>query len=473
MTIKKIGSRPLGTQLSGAILLTLTVGLGLLLVIVGVQMSAMAYAAFEHEQQTLALIVANTLGGPSPNSQTQSSLQADQQSALAEVARHNASLSIFDIHGNRIASTQNAAAPSADASELRAALRGEMTTLMRDGHFYVAVPIIHDSTIILGAVWLDSSLDSVQAELRNRWLVLLGAALGTLLVTALTARYLAGRIVRPISELSTAAQRMAEGQLATRVTETATVKELALLGSAFNHMATQIENIVARQREFVANASHELRAPLSAIRLRAEMLAAGTLTAEDAKHYATEIDSEAAQLGQFVAELLQLARAEDGTFALPAEAIAPAEVLADCLRAIRPRAALKHQQLHSEIAPDLPDAFISPSDLRSMVGNLLDNAVKYTPDGGQIDLTAGCDSYSNQWMVEVRDTGSGIPPEDLPRVTERFFRVDRAHTRQVPGTGLGLALVLALARRYGGSLEIESSGISGEGTRARLRLNSA
>lgn len=465
-------TRALHIQLSGTILVTLAIGLGLLIVIAGAQMSDMSYTAFAHEQQNLALIVASTLGQPAERP-ANGMLQIDQQQALAQVTQHNAFLSIFNRDGSRLAATLNAPLPPANAPELSGALRGQMVNQTRNGHLYIAVPIVHNSSLVIGAVWLDASLETVEASLRERWLILFGAAFSTLAIAALTAWYLAGQIVRPLSALSAAAQQMADGQLDTRVAETSSVTELAALGSVFNHMAAQIENTVARQREFVANASHELRAPLSAIRLRAEMLAGGALDAEEAGRYAGEIDLEATQLGQLVSELLQLARAEDETFRPPAELIAPAEVIADCLRAARPGTTRKHQQLQVSIAPNLPDVRIAPGDLRSMVGNLLDNATKYTPEGGCITVNAYRDAQCKQWFIEVRDTGIGIPPEDLTRVTERFFRVDRAHTRQIPGTGLGLALVLALARRYGGRLDIQSSGILGEGTFARLQLSAA
>ena len=117
----------------------------------------------------------------------------------------------------------------------------------------------------------------------------------------------------------------------------------------------------------------------------------------------------------------------------------------------------------------MPNLYMYPNDLSIMVGNLLDNAIKYTPDGGKISLTTTWDT--NMLEISIRDNGEGIPPEDLPRISERFFRVDRAHTRNVPGVGLGLALVAAVARQYNGVLRIASSGIPGEGTHASIGLS--
>jgi signal transduction histidine kinase len=218
----------------------------------------------------------------------------------------------------------------------------------------------------------------------------------------------------------------------------------------------------------VANASHELRSPLASIKLRAEALAQGMVDGERARQYANEINEETIRLGQLVANLLQLSRAEGGKFSPPRETISVADELSAIVRALRPPVTAKKQQLTVSIQEAMPELVIYPDDLRLMVENLLDNAVKYTPEYGKVTLAA-------QWgddllTIEVSDTGPGIPPDDLSHVTERFFRVDRAHKRSVPGTGLGLALVVATARQYDGTLAIHSSGYPGEGTQACLTL---
>ncbi len=466
--------RSLRAQLMGAILLVLAAGLVVLLLIAGAQMSTMAYQAFTNQQETLALAVANSLSEPASFSPQNI---ANQLQLVAHAVPADTNLSVVDSNDTLMATTNSLLSLPVNAPEtLTALLHGTVASATRDDRLYVAAAIIHDGRQILGAIWLDTSLTLVNDDLRNRWLALIGATIGALVLGAFAAWRLEARIVRPLAELRRAAGRMAEGHLDARasgaVSEAGTADELLALGKAFNTMAEQVEAMVARQREFVANASHELRAPLAAIKLRAESLANGALDPTSAQEYAAEIDTDVGQLAQLVADLLQLTRAEDGTFSPPLEPIAPADVLTDAVRAIRPRVTLKRQQLTVDVSADLPDLFIYPSDLRIMVSNLLDNAIKYTPDCGIIRLTA-CSEKLNEGsvlMIEVRDSGPGIPPEDLPRVTERFFRVDRAHTRQTPGMGLGLAITLALARRYGGTLTLNSTGVAGEGTTAQLRL---
>jgi signal transduction histidine kinase len=261
---------------------------------------------------------------------------------------------------------------------------------------------------------------------------------------------------------------MANGKLDSRATISEKSAEFASLGRSFNHMAQQVEAMLLRQQEFVANASHELRSPLASIKLRAEALAQGTVEGERARQYAAEINEETIRLGQLVANLLQLSRAESGSFMPPREAISVSDELSAIVRALRPSITAKKQQLAVNIQDSIPELPIYPDDLRLMVENLLDNAVKYTPEHGKVALAA-------QWAdglltVEVSDTGPGIPPDDLPHVSERFFRVDRSHNRSVPGTGLGLALVAATAKQYDGVLTLHSSGCPGEGTQACLAL---
>jgi signal transduction histidine kinase len=353
-------------------------------------------------------------------------------------------------------------------ADLRAVLSGGVVSKIVAGRLYTAVPVTHEGRSILGVIQIDSSLDSVNARLFSRWLALIGATGAALLLAFVIALWLAAQLTHPLAELRSVAQQMSEGQLDARVAIGGTVTELASLGSMFNHMAERIENMMQEQRDFVANASHELRSPLSAIKLRAEALADRTVTGDRARQYATEIDDEVSQLARLVNDLLQLSRAESGVFIPPEQPICVVDELYTCIRAIQPRLAQKHQQFDSDLSEDIPGLYVHPNDLNIMVGNLLDNASKYTPDGGKISLT----TTRNAHMLEiaVRDNGEGIPPEDLARVSERFFRVDRAHTRNVPGVGLGLALVAAVVRHYNGMLRITSSGIPGQGTQAYLEL---
>ena len=332
------------------------------------------------------------------------------------------------------------------------------------------MPLLHDQPVI-GVLWAAASLAPVQTELRLHWLTLIAAALAAIVGACLAGWQLSQRVSRPLTAVTNVAAQMANGQLGVRAHLSKTNREIATLERTFNEMAIQIEGMLERQREFVANASHELRAPLAVIRLHAEAIASGAVVDQDARDYAAEIDAESVRLGHLVEELLQLSQIEGESFKPPVEPINVIDELKSVAVAYRSRSAIKHQQMQVQIASSIPDLYIQASHLRLMVGNVLDNAVKYTLEDGQIILVAVWHPTDCKLVIEVRNTGLGIPSNDLSRVCERFFRVDRAHTRSVVGTGLGLSLVTAITASYGGTLALHSSGIPGEGTQAVLTLS--
>lgn len=460
--------RSLRGQLSATIISILALGLGLLLLMAGTQMARMTLDSFTHEQQVTALLLANTF------SETMEQPQAEQIMALWSAHRDqwrrelpaDTNLSIFDTSGTLLASSS-----TSDVTltvSMAGLLAGDVVSHRSGERLTTAVPVHNEERGVLGVLQIDSSLAPMQTQLWERWLALIGVTIATLLLTLVITLWLAAQMTRPLAELRGVAEQMSEGRLDARVEIDDSVSELASLGTMFNHMAGRVETMIQEQRDFVANASHELRAPLAAMKLRAEILASQKVSDEQAREYASEINEEVSQLADLVGDLLQLSRAESGVFNPPQYPLSVTDELAICVRSARLRAAERGQQITVEFATHIPDAYIAPSDLAIMVGNLLDNAIKYSPQGGAIRL--GAEWRDGHLEIVVSDNGIGIPPEDISRVNERFFRVDRAHTRSIPGSGLGLALVTAVARQYGGKLQISSSGVPGEGTQARLLL---
>ncbi len=458
--------RSLRVQFIAAILVVLALGLAALLLMAGVQMSNMTMQAFTGEKRVAALAIASNLGGLM---ESWHEGEADLQQIQAQIADNARNLglrvSLITPSGDLIAGSQNDVSPAQPSTTAVALSQGVSSEIQGD-HLYVTAPVSIEGDGVQAFVWVDAPLSPVQAELQGRWLALIGAALGALALACGTGWWLSGRIVGPLTAIRLVSEQMAAGRLDVRANVSETSTELASLGRAFNRMAQEIEGMLARQRDFVANASHELRSPLAAIKIRAEVLASGALGGERARQYAVEINEETTRLGQLVADLLHLSRTDSRSFSPPVDALNVVEELSACARTIQPRIAVKHQQFAMDIQDDVPDLYIHSNDLRMMVCNLLDNAVKYTPDDGYIALSAHW--IGSSLIVEVCDTGEGIPPADLTRVTERFFRVDRSHNRA--GTGLGLSLVQATAQQYHGLLTIDSTGIPGEGTRARLVL---
>jgi two-component system phosphate regulon sensor histidine kinase PhoR len=232
-----------------------------------------------------------------------------------------------------------------------------------------------------------------------------------------------------------------------------------------------LQNQEQVRKDFVMNVSHELRTPLAAIQGYAETLLDGALA--DPNHnerFLRIISRNAERLANLAADLLSLSGVENGTREFQPEALHINTLLLDAAESIRPTADRRAIKVLIDAAPDQAWAFADPGAVHQVLANLLDNAVKYSSEGGTVTLGARTGPAA---MVEVsvRDHGIGIPEQDLPRLFERFFRVDRARSRELGGTGLGLAIVKHLVRAQGGDVAVESQ--VGKGSTFRFTLPSA
>jgi signal transduction histidine kinase len=341
--------------------------------------------------------------------------------------------------------------PYRSRPEIRAALNGRTSqgerhsATLGEDLLYTAVPILARGQPV-GAVRVTQSLEAMDDRIRRDVLGL--AAIGglTILLGLAFAAVLAGSLSRPLRALALAARRVGGGELDTRA-EVTGPKEQQEVAHAFNEMATRLEQAFTAQREFVANASHQLRTPLTGLRLRLE---AAALKADDAE-LAEEL--EAAER-----ELDRLARLLAGLLTLAREERRPAELgsidLGACAEAAverwRPQAEVRGQRLVAE-GPDGVNAAGSPEDVAIVLDNLLENAHAYSPPGTEIRLEWGLEGEFAR--IAVLDEGPGLEPGEEERVFDRFARGSLSRTRP-HGTGLGLAIVAALARRWGGHATI-------------------
>lgn len=281
--------------------------------------------------------------------------------------------------------------------------------------------------------------------------VVVGAAVVAILASIVMAIVLAGRLARPIGEVGSAARRVAAGDYAARVPREGP-EELASLADSFNQMAAALEDQERMRRDFIANAAHELRTPLTNLQGYLEGLRDGVITADRATYESLWEEAD---------RLVRLSRSLDALADGPAGAPAPVMDLdaAEAARAATARAlpALERAGLRLEV--DLPDrlaARANPDHLAQVLDNLLSNAVRYTPAGGTVTLRA--ERRSREVLVSVLNTGEGIPPEDLPRIFERFYRVEKSRDRGRGGAGIGLAIVKQLVEAAGGRVGAESGG---------------
>jgi two-component system phosphate regulon sensor histidine kinase PhoR len=239
------------------------------------------------------------------------------------------------------------------------------------------------------------------------------------------------------------------------------------------HDITQLKTYETMRADFVANLTHEIRTPLSALYGYAETLEHGVEDPETAKRFLGIIERQAKRLARLVDDLLSLSNLERGLTPVKLEEIAPRSILEDAAELMRERAERGGIHLEIETPGDLPPIQCDRDKMHQVFLNLIDNAIKYTPRGGRVTLQARLANHpvSNGGAATemiVADTGEGIPASDIPRLTERFYRVDRARSRELGGTGLGLAIVKHIVQLHHGVLGIESR--VGEGTAVTVSL---
>jgi len=329
---------------------------------------------------------------------------------------------------------------------------------------YVAIPVTE------GALRLAVPIDRVRSgvdAIRKQMLASVGIAfIPAVILAAFFARYVSARLGSIIDYAGKLAdghfdERLKTGndelgQLERKLNETGeklqhTVQEL-------NREHMELEKVERVRKDFVINVSHELRTPLASIQGYTETLLDGALhDPHNNVKFLSIIRQNAERLGRLTADLLTLSRLELKSQQLQLASYYVNSLLMECVDSIRPIAQKKSIRLELQPAPQGSEVFCDSEAVHQILSNLLDNAIKYTPVNGSITVTAvPSKAFPEALEISVKDTGSGIPEEDLPRLFERFYRVDKARSRELGGTGLGLAIVKHLAKSMGGEVGVSS-----------------
>ena len=333
-----------------------------------------------------------------------------------------------------------------------------------DERWRVYVMPVVDGGTLTGYVEGLAPLGRIDMSVNRVRTLLLGLSLAGLLAALAASWAVAGRALQPIGDMVQTARSIEQAHdLSERVPVPPQRDELGELAETFNEMLASLEEAYRAQQRFVADASHELRAPLTAIQGNLELLRRQpTMSAIERQEALGEAEREAARLTRLVADLLALARADSGATIKRAPVDLDAAVL-DALSAARP---LAHgQSLVLETFE--PATVVGDADrLKQLFLILLDNALKYTPPAGSVTVDL-CRNGSHVEVI-VRDPGVGIPPDALPHVFERFYRADRARARDPGGTGLGLAIAHWIVEQLGGAIRADSR--PGQGTTVTVSL---
>jgi signal transduction histidine kinase len=323
---------------------------------------------------------------------------------------------------------------------------------------YASVPVVRDGTVIQIVFAVQSALEpgvvgragATITFLLDFWRqFLIAGALGAG-ISLLIARWLARGMTQPLRDMAAAARRLERGDYTTRV-HVRSLDEVGQLAAAFNRMSAELEDLERSRRDLVANVSHELKTPIAAIRAHLENLADGV---EDADPRTLQVMlSQTERLTRLVEQLLDLSRLESGEVPFQREVVPIAPLVARVISEITIGRAISDVRLEPDVPADIA-AEADPERIHQVVFNLVDNAVRFTPPGGEITITAR--QLDGRIQVRVADTGVGIAAEHLPRVFERFYRVDASRSRDDGGTGIGLAIARSIVEGHGGRIVADS-----------------
>ena len=309
-----------------------------------------------------------------------------------------------------------------------------------------------------------TSISDVTVALQKLALRLLGIGLGVVALGLLGGWWLASRAIRPIAEISATAERIAEGDLTQRVETHGAKSELGRLAALLNHTFERLHNTFEQQAQFTADASHELRTPISVILAQTELALMRDRSAEEYREALECCHRSGEQMKTVVNALLELARMDAGDVNLQTEDCDVAEVVKEAILYVEPLAEQRQVSIQAELEPLSIKA--DKEKLKQVLTNLLTNAIKHNSDGCAVSVELL--SQGDMAIIRVSDNGAGIPEAILPYVFERFVRADKARSRSEGSTGLGLSIAKAIVDAHGGSISVSS--VEGQGAEFVVRL---
>ncbi|HET9906971.1 MAG TPA: ATP-binding protein [Anaerolineales bacterium] len=328
------------------------------------------------------------------------------------------------------------------------------------------IPLMQDGELIGYLIPMRGQFEGAPRELefiqRINRLLLYGAFIGAVIALVLGV-FLSRTLTRPIRELTQATHAVSEGDLSQQVPVRSN-DELGELAQAFNRMSSELSRSVNTRKQMTADIAHELRTPLSLILGHAEAVHDGVLP--PTRENFEIIREEATRLEHLVNDLRILSLADAGELTIHLQTIEPERLLQEVASLYQYETQRKNITLALDISSDLPPIEVDPGRITQVLTNILDNALRHSPEGGQIALSAG---QSNDWVeLSVQDSGPGLRAEDVDRIFDRFYRTDSARQRNDGGSGLGLAIARSIVQAHGGQLSAQSE--EGKGLNVILKL---
>ena len=336
---------------------------------------------------------------------------------------------------------------------------GTLNGLYSRSRYTAAVPVVINDHVVLGYVFASSPADAFAQTVRSNFRIYLLSVLGALLLSMAFVWLMTDRFVRPLRQMAAATRSFAQGDFSVRV-KVRGKDEVAELGHALNNMAVSLSSVETMRRSFVANVSHELKTPMTTIAGFMDGMLDGTIPPERQRHYMSIVSEEVKRLSRLVRSMLELSRIDSSEMKLNRVPVDLTEIMCSVLVSSEQR--IEQKNLSITGIEDCAKVEVQGDyDLMNQVlYNLLDNAIKFTNEGGCIDIRLR--SADGRAYVTLRNTGDGIPADEMPRIFERFYKSDRSRGLDKNGVGLGLYIVHTVVRLHGGEIGVRS--VEGEFT---------
>ncbi len=329
----------------------------------------------------------------------------------------------------------------------------------------ITMPVLRNGNLV-NLIQVGTSMDWVENTLKNLRIFLFAAIPGVLILSTLGGRFMATRALKPVAEITRTAQDIAHGaNLSRRIPMPEVHDEIGNLANTLNEMMDKLEKSFAQMRQFSSDASHELRTPLTVLKGQSELVLSKLRSKAEYQEVLSSNLEEVNYMSRILEDLLTLSKGDEGEISLEREPVELGTIIEEVSR-------------QGEILADEKDvkivlAYLEPVTilgdahrLKQMVWILIDNAVKFTPGGGEIRITL--QDLDDTVYFTIKDTGIGIPEQDLPKIFDRFYRVDKARSRMEGGSGLGLAICKYIVSRHHGTIDVESK--LGEGTKFKIHF---
>lgn len=341
----------------------------------------------------------------------------------------------------------------------------EYVNAKTDEHFfYVGLPIIENQSF-KGGILVFSSLDEIHQRMHEiRYWIMISIFFSILLAIGYS-WFVAKKFSNPLIKMEKATREIAKGNLETKI-RIKSYDEIGSLAKAIDDLSVELNNYRVNRSELLANISHELRTPISYLKGYAQLLRKHQYNnKEELESYSQIIENESDRLAKLIQDLFELSKMEEGRTQLYILSVDIEDLIEDLIRKVNVKAMEKNIEIRAEIEQELPSIISDGSRIEQILLNLLENAINYTEKG---HITVKATKYKTYILISVKDTGMGIPKEDLPFVFDRFHRVEKSRSRQMGGTGLGLAIVFEMVKLLKGRITVESD--YGFGTEFHLKL---